>query len=46
MITESGIHTRADVKRMLDQDIRAFLVGEALMRADDPGQALHGLFYP
>lgn len=46
MITESGIHTRADVKRMLDQDIRAFLVGEALMRADDAGQALHGLFYP
>lgn len=46
MITESGIHGRADVKRMLDQDIRAFLVGEALMRADDPGQALQGLFYP
>lgn len=46
MITESGIHTRDDVQRMLDCGIRAFLVGEAFMRADDPGSALRGLFYP
>ena len=46
MITESGIHTREDVQRMLDHGIHAFLVGEAFMRADDPGSALRELFYP
>lgn len=46
MITESGIHTRDDVRRMLDSGIHAFLVGEAFMRADDPGAALRGLFDP
>jgi indole-3-glycerol phosphate synthase len=46
MIAESGIHTRADVRRLLESGVRAFLVGEAFMRADDPGQALQGLFYP
>ena len=45
MITESGIHTRADVHRMLDCGVRTFLVGEAFMRAGDPGEALQGLFY-
>jgi indole-3-glycerol phosphate synthase len=45
MITESGIHTRADVRRMLDCGVGAFLVGEAMMRADDPGRALQGLFF-
>jgi indole-3-glycerol phosphate synthase len=45
MITESGIHTPSDVRRMLDCGINAFLVGEAFMRADDPGLALQGLFY-
>jgi indole-3-glycerol phosphate synthase len=45
MITESGIHTRTDVRRMLDCGVGAFLVGEAFMRADDPGLALQGLFY-
>jgi len=45
MITESGIHNRADVLRMLECDIRSFLVGEAFMRAQDPGEALRGLFY-
>lgn len=45
MITESGIHTRADVRRMREAGVNAFLVGEAFMRADVPGQALQGLFF-
>ncbi|MGF1642231.1 MAG: indole-3-glycerol phosphate synthase TrpC [Thiotrichales bacterium] len=44
IVTESGILTRDDVRRMLDADVSAFLVGEAFMRAPDPGQALHELF--
>lgn len=44
VVTESGIHTRADVKRLRDAGVDAFLVGEAFMRAADPGQALRGLF--
>ena len=39
MVTESGIHTAADVARMRDSGIHAFLVGEAFMREDDPGAA-------
>jgi indole-3-glycerol phosphate synthase len=45
LVTESGIRTRADVQRMLAAGIRAFLVGEACMRAPDPGAALHELFF-
>ncbi len=44
VVTESGIHTRTDVERMLAADIHAFLVGEAFMMAPDPGAALAGLF--
>ena len=44
VVTESGIHTRADVQLMRDHDVHAFLVGEAFMRAADPGQALADLF--
>lgn len=44
MVTESGIHQREDVLRLQQNDIRAFLVGEAFMRADDPGEALKTLF--
>jgi indole-3-glycerol phosphate synthase len=44
LITESGILTRADVQRMRDAGVHAFLVGEAFMRADDPGAALERLF--
>lgn len=44
MVTESGIRSREDVEQMLNADIRAFLVGEAFMRAPDPGQALSELF--
>lgn len=44
MVTESGIHRREDVQRLQQKDIRAYLVGEAFMRAADPGQALQQLF--
>ncbi len=44
MVTESGIHSRADVERLQKHGIQAFLVGEAFMRADEPGQALQALF--
>jgi indole-3-glycerol phosphate synthase len=44
VITESGIATTDDVKKMRDAGVHAFLVGEAFMRADDPGEALARLF--
>jgi indole-3-glycerol phosphate synthase len=44
LVTESGILTRADVKKMRDANVHAFLVGEAFMRATDPGLALAVLF--
>ncbi len=44
LITESGILTRDDVLKMRTAGIHAFLVGEAFMRAPDPGQALADLF--
>jgi indole-3-glycerol phosphate synthase len=44
LVTESGILARADVQRMRSAGVHAFLVGEAFMRAPDPGQALRDLF--
>ena len=44
LVTESGILGREDVRRMRDAGIHAFLVGEAFMRAPEPGLALQGLF--
>ncbi|OIN92810.1 MAG: indole-3-glycerol-phosphate synthase [Comamonadaceae bacterium CG1_02_60_18] len=44
LVCESGIHTRDDVLRMGAAGVHAFLVGEAFMRAPDPGQALAELF--
>jgi len=44
LVTESGILGAADVKRMRDANVNAFLVGEAFMRAPDPGVALANLF--
>lgn len=44
LVTESGILGPADVAHMLDHDVHAFLVGEAFMRAPDPGEALARLF--
>lgn len=46
LVTESGIHTTGDVERMKASNISAFLVGEAFMRAADPGKALRALFFP
>ncbi len=45
VITESGLHTRADVEAMLAREVRGFLVGEAFMRAADPGEELRKLFF-
>jgi indole-3-glycerol phosphate synthase len=44
VVTESGILKPEDVKRMRDADVHAFLVGEAFMRAPDPGVELSRLF--
>ena len=44
LITESGIATREDVLRLRQAGVHAFLVGEAFMRAPEPGQALAELF--
>ena len=44
-VTESGILTRDDVQLMLDNGVYSFLVGEAFMRAEDPGAELKRLFF-
>ena len=44
VVTESGILSRGDVIRMREIDVHAFLVGEAFMRAPEPGEALAALF--
>ena len=44
VVTESGILAAADVARMRANGVNAFLVGEAFMRAADPGAALAALF--
>lgn len=44
VVTESGIRTPSDVERMRDADVHAFLVGEAFMRAPEPGLELGRLF--
>ncbi|MGE0625993.1 MAG: indole-3-glycerol phosphate synthase TrpC [Pseudomonadales bacterium] len=44
VVTESGIHTRDHVQAMHDHNVHAFLVGEAFMKAPDPGKALQTLF--
>jgi indole-3-glycerol phosphate synthase len=44
LVTESGILSADDVKRMREAQVNAFLVGEAFMRADEPGEALAKLF--
>jgi indole-3-glycerol phosphate synthase len=44
LVTESGILNRTDVQRMRDANVHAFLVGEAFMRAEEPGLALAAMF--
>jgi indole-3-glycerol phosphate synthase len=44
VVTESGILTRDDVARMRAAGVGAYLVGEAFMRAPDPGAALAAMF--
>ena len=44
LVTESGVGSAADVKTLRDAGVNSFLVGEAFMRADDPGLALAKLF--
>ena len=44
LVTESGIHTRDDVEVMRRNGVHAFLVGEAFMKADEPGEKLAELF--
>ena len=44
LVCESGIHSRDDVLRLGAAGVKAFLVGEAFMRAPDPGEALVTLF--
>ncbi|MDO4683917.1 MAG: indole-3-glycerol phosphate synthase TrpC [Lautropia sp.] len=46
LVTESGIFTRDDIRLMRDNGVHAFLIGESLMRAPDPGQALDALIDP
>ena len=45
LVTESGIHTKDDVQLMRENNVNAFLVGEAFMRAEDPGEKLAELFF-
>jgi indole-3-glycerol phosphate synthase len=45
VVTESGIHQREDIQLMRRNQVNAFLVGEAFMRADDPGKELNSLFF-
>lgn len=44
LVTESGFSTREEVEFMLDKGVRGFLIGEACMRANDPGDRLRSLF--
>jgi len=45
VVTESGIQSSEDVRLMRDHGVNSFLVGEAFMRAEDPGRELRALFF-
>jgi len=45
VVTESGIHTQDDVSLMRKNNVNAFLVGEAFMKAENPGEELKKLFF-
>ena len=44
VVTESGIHSRQDILDLRAAGVHSFLIGEAFMRADDPGKALASMF--
>jgi len=46
VISESGIHNSEDIQLLRDNQVNGFLIGEAFMRAEDPGAALSELIYP
>ena len=46
VVTESGIRNREDIALMRGHDVHAFLIGETLMQADDPGEKLRELLDP
>lgn len=46
LVTESGIHSQEDIQKMQDSNVNVFLVGEAFMRAEQPGEKLKELFFP
>ena len=45
IVSESGIKTKEDVKKIMSSGTKAFLVGESFMRASDPGEELQKLFF-
>ena len=45
VVTESGIHTKEDVELMTEKGVNSFLVGEAFMVAENPGEKLKELFF-
>ena len=45
VVTESGIHTRDDVQRMMEHDIFGFLVGESFMASEHPGEKLKEIIF-
>ena len=45
IVSESGIKTKEDVKKILSSGIKTFLVGESFMRASNPGEELKDLFF-
>ena len=45
VVSESGIKTKEDVKRIISFGVNAFLVGEVFMRAELPGDELRNLFF-
>jgi indole-3-glycerol phosphate synthase len=45
VVTESGIHSREDIELMQKNNVNAFLIGEAFMKTEDPGEELKRLFF-
>ena len=45
IVTESGIHSREDIELMQKNNVNAFLIGEAFMKTEDPGEEMKRLFF-